>query len=661
MRYNHKLRTYPHRLIPAAALLAALFVPLVTASADQDCPPGGCPLPPPPSREVNPAPAHADGSTVDVPEAAGLPPVEITVQVLAPSFVDPAPIGASFETIPVPVRYQEPGDVSCGVQALGMALDALPGPAPTSASLLGLLQDNGMMYDYGTGVEELAFAAHASGYTGSFSFHGASFDQLQAQVAGGSPVVVSLGANGEGQPGHFVTVTGVSPDGEWVSYNDPTLGEQVISASEFQHLWGLQGNSGVAVATEPPPESGVDAGVLSMWVAFTAGLMALVSTTPLGKFRQGIGGRLDAGGGGNYQPVRSSSKSSPPAKEKEKENEKDKPPKKSKSRFDDEIPLTPTPPKSTKPRFDEEPPPPPKPTPVPKPRFDDEPIPAPTYPTYPKARFDEEPPAPRVFPTARFDQEDPDPKPRAQAVATPSERLAMATLEPDGAAKENGSVVYTPSAATQSTPPVSATPSAQNLTAGAEGSGLPLLPDKYLKYLPSLTAYEYDDRIPSVPLGLLQIGIHDAFHAGVLTNPDLRLTPTKYVSSIGDKTVKVGWEASTIEVAFHTPAKEFYAETLGANMSVRQSGSISLKWDGWNTTSRVEYDPVDFTVFGDDDRETPYGSGVHGTYVEQKPLQVAAFSEVAVAVIGAALIAPETLVGLFEGLGKALNPLPDVR
>jgi len=44
------------RFLPAAAILAALFVPLLSASADESCPPGGCRLPPPQSREVNPRP-----------------------------------------------------------------------------------------------------------------------------------------------------------------------------------------------------------------------------------------------------------------------------------------------------------------------------------------------------------------------------------------------------------------------------------------------------------------------------------------------------------------------------------------------------------------------------------------------------------------------------
>jgi hypothetical protein len=624
------------RLIPAAALLAAVFVPFVAASADDDCPPDGCPLPPPQSREVNPAPAGADGSTVEVANAAELTPVEITVHVLAPPFFDPAPVVASFESIDVQVRYQNPGDLSCGVQALGMALDALPGAAPTSASLLGLLQEDGMMYDFGTGVEELAYAAQSFGYTGSFAFHGASFEQLRAQVASGSPVVVSLGANGEGNPGHFVTVTGISSDGEWVGYNDPTLGRQVISASEFERLWGLQGDSGVAVATEPPAAAGADPGVLSLWVAFAAGLMALVSTTPLARFRQGIGGMLDAYGGRgvSYAPIRTAQKSSPSVKEKEKEKEKE--PKASKPRFDDEIVLPPTPPKAVTARFDDElslPSPPP----VTEARFDDE-IAGVTTPLIPASTVAAEP---------RDDRDDPDPTP--EPVRTPGAAGESGTPQPDNRGGPEGTVVSTTTAITHGTPSASGTASRESSGQSGERDGLPALPDKYLKYLTSLTLLEHDTQASSVPLGVLTIGTRDAFHADIQANPDLRLTPTKLITSIAGTTVKVGWGGATIEIAILTPEEEFYIEGLGTSAKVRQSGSLSLTWDGWNTISRAEYDPFDFTLSGSDDEVTPSGSGVNGVYVEQKPMQEYAFTAVEAAALGVALLGHFTLAG---------NPMP---
>jgi len=150
------------------------------------------------------------------------------------------------------MRYQTAGDVSCGVQALGMALDGIEGSAPTSNSLLGFLQDQGMMYDFGTGVEELAHAAQNFGYAGSLPFHGWSLENIKAELSAGQPVVIDLGANGSDEPGHFVTLTGISPDGTWVAYSDPLLGERMVPLDDFLDLWALQGYSGVAVAEAPP-------------------------------------------------------------------------------------------------------------------------------------------------------------------------------------------------------------------------------------------------------------------------------------------------------------------------------------------------------------------------------------------------------------------------
>jgi hypothetical protein len=174
-----------------------------------------------------------------------------------------------------------------------MAFDGLGGGTPTSSAILEQLESNNMMYDFGTGVEELAHTAQNFGYKGSRPFHNWSLSDLQDELNEGRAPVVAIGTNGEGQPGHFVTVTGISPDGEWVSYNDPTLGEQTITAEEFNRLWGLQGNSGVAVRkTVPAGEENI-----VPWVAFAATLMAIISQTPLALKRMGIGGRITIAGG----------------------------------------------------------------------------------------------------------------------------------------------------------------------------------------------------------------------------------------------------------------------------------------------------------------------------------------------------------------------------
>jgi hypothetical protein len=282
------------RMLVLLLLAAALCG--FAASPATDCPPGSpdCPLEPPQTIEINPHPRSADGELAPVEAPGALTPVQAVIPMPPPTYVDvvPLPEGAPyFETLDVDMRYQGEGDVSCGVQALGMALEGLGAPAPASSALMDFLQQNGMFYDFGTGVEELAYAAQAHGYGGAYAFHNWDMGMLADEIAAGHPVVAALGANGEGQPGHFVTVTGISPDGQWVAFNDPTLGEQRMPIDEFAALWALQGNSGVRVALDAPVTSSGEMDLLP-WVALAAGVMALITQFPWGQRREGIGGAL---------------------------------------------------------------------------------------------------------------------------------------------------------------------------------------------------------------------------------------------------------------------------------------------------------------------------------------------------------------------------------
>ncbi len=177
-----------------------------------------------------------------------------------PKYVEVAPLNEeentpSFQTLAVPQRYQDPSDVNCGAAALGMALDFLSlsgeGEAPSAKILVADLKNSGLLYETGTGVEELAYLARGHGYRGTTAFHNWTLEQIAEQIRLGKPVVVSLGVNGENQPGHFVTVTGVSEDGEWVRYNDPILGAQTVPVHDFLKAWSLQGNSGLVVQKQP--------------------------------------------------------------------------------------------------------------------------------------------------------------------------------------------------------------------------------------------------------------------------------------------------------------------------------------------------------------------------------------------------------------------------
>jgi hypothetical protein len=171
-----------------------------------------------------------------------------------PGYVDPAPLPDPAQVqqgifLDVPQRNQTVGELSCGPAALGMALDYLSREQntniPSTEQLRTFLYNRELMYEWGTGVEELAFGARHYGFLGSYTFHDWTLERVAAELNEGHPVVLALGINGPDQPGHFVTLTGLAADGSWVRVNDPLIGEVLYSSEEFQELWATQGNSGL--------------------------------------------------------------------------------------------------------------------------------------------------------------------------------------------------------------------------------------------------------------------------------------------------------------------------------------------------------------------------------------------------------------------------------
>ena len=254
-------------------LVALMLLIPMGASAAEEPPPTPQPdgrITPPDITGVNPDPEPKEGQLSEI-EAAGSvqqQAVGVPVSSEAPALLEVAPNASAkppgmANYLAVPMRYQDAStglstsastglstSVSCGVQALGMAMDYLnmgagQGAAPQSKELLTALSKGGLLHEWGTGVEELAYIARQLGYAGSYSFHKWSLAQLQEQLAQGKPVVVSLGVNGQGKPGHFVTVTGISDDGQRVSYNDPAKGKVTVPTSEFMVHWSWQGYSGM--------------------------------------------------------------------------------------------------------------------------------------------------------------------------------------------------------------------------------------------------------------------------------------------------------------------------------------------------------------------------------------------------------------------------------
>ncbi len=176
------VRCFIGALFASLILLSALSARLVLADCPEDDP--DCPLDPPQSEQINTDPITGEGSSSEVDDPGALEAIESEIQRQGPTIIDPEPFAQSgitppkFEKINTPIRWQEPTDVSCGLQALGMTFDGLGGGSPTSNAILENLQSNNMMYDFGTGVEELAYAAQNFGYKGTIPFHNWSLGDL---------------------------------------------------------------------------------------------------------------------------------------------------------------------------------------------------------------------------------------------------------------------------------------------------------------------------------------------------------------------------------------------------------------------------------------------------------------------------------------------------
>ena len=245
-----------------AAAAVAAFALRIVGPAEADCGPTtdpSCRLTPLPSRQVNPDAAleaalsegtaagalrpvgpgespfvsagSFTGSRSEMSQSTGdAGPTAIgqrsAVEPPASTVHSPSSSTPTFPTLDLTMRYQTPGDVSCGVLALGMPLDGLDGQVPSSSALLNSLRGEAMLYDFGTGIEELAYAPATYGYAQARPVDNLAMADLQAELAAGRPVVVALGPEGAG---HFVTITGLSADGGSVAFNDPTLGPLVAS------------------------------------------------------------------------------------------------------------------------------------------------------------------------------------------------------------------------------------------------------------------------------------------------------------------------------------------------------------------------------------------------------------------------------------------------
>ena len=250
-------------LLLLAVLLLTAGPTLVRAEGD---PPTPTRITPPPITGLNPSLSAPEGHQGDI-TPSGLPALSALpepVPIQPPVFVEP---GASSRDL------QSPGDIDCGTRALSQRLeDKGLENAPSPDQLQTELEGAGLRYDWGTGVQELAALARQHGFQGSLPFQDWSWGQLRVHVQDHGALLVALGVNGPRQPGHFAVLTGISPDGNWVTLEDPALGRRVLAREHFLALWENQGSSGLTVQRQPLPAA---ADPLLPWLGLFSALSLL--------------------------------------------------------------------------------------------------------------------------------------------------------------------------------------------------------------------------------------------------------------------------------------------------------------------------------------------------------------------------------------------------
>jgi hypothetical protein len=565
-----------------------------------------------------------------------------------------------------------------------MALEALDDRAPTSAALLAFLRGEGMLYSFGTGVEELAYAAATYGYAQARPVAGWTLDDLRAELAAGRAVVVSLGANGEDQPGHFVTVTGTSADGQWIAYNDPTLGQQVLSWESFEARWAAQGHTGVAFG---PGASAVDEPMALPALALLAGAMALVSTSPLARKRQGIGGAIEVDNGSDKaaQPpypapagTRWAVKLVPVTELQEFQDGfktisvqepvfgpvqvqvgtqtvlveqqayttiqidegywDTKPVTKYKSEtyiagYTDQV----------------------KKVPVPGgweyitlqvPIFKSKPV---AYPASEKVWVPSW--VEKQVPAGKYlaEVEEPVYEIQYQVVGYKTVEVEVPNMVKDEVTVGMEVVWELVDDESQS-------------SSGPDSSAyreLPPLPAEYRDYLPSISTLPWEQKDPIIPFGILEIGHRMGFIVSETGNSIVGFDMTKPTIAAGPLKLGLNWEGNVLTTSLGLLREEYSVDNSDAVFYRGQSVTFKLEMAGWDTQTMLAYDAMNYGVTSGEDDPYPNGSGFEGLYIQEKPILVTVVLVGAQQVVGLLVlggVAFATAVGTLVERGVSLEP-----
>ncbi len=190
---------------------------------------------------------------------------------------------------------------------------------------------------------------------------------------------------------------------------------------------------------------------------------------------------------------------------------------------------------------------------------------------------------------------------------------------------------------------------------GSQGVDLPLAPDDLLDPFPSVAVpYRHEDSV-AWTAGLLEFGQHFGWTYVSQGDDGTSFSPYNWSKKILGVNLQFSKEELSVKATLPIGRKTLYTMDDGGTFSRQQSASMKVTWAGWNTTSEVAYNTLDYTIaagVGDDDR--PKVSGYQGIYAKDKPFQVEA-AGVAAQVAGAVLaLSQGALAPVLGQLGRGL-------
>jgi hypothetical protein len=208
--------------------------------------------------------------------------------------------------------------------------------------------------------------------------------------------------------------------------------------------------------------------------------------------------------------------------------------------------------------------------------------------------------------------------------------------------------------------PVAATPESSQVDVGSPSSELVPPPDWLLEMLPSFNFTAHATREPIVRLGIIEAGAYETYRPGVELSPVVGMTPDTFTVDLGRWRLQGGWEGNRIGLMISTPPTIETFSGGDATFGRRQTGSVGITWNGWNTSADVQYSPLNFAV--DTQGTIGYsGRGAQGVYVENRPVQgLVTIGGVVVVIVAGYFLGPEA-VRVVQQWGQQLpilNPIP---